>query len=125
MSKRVTAIRGATCCDNTPEEISLYVCQMLNEIITKNGLISEDIISIQFSVTKEITALNPATAIRKGDMKINVSNIPLFCCQEAEMDGGLEYVVRVLVTTYMEEFAPKNNIYINGAERLRPDFYKN
>ena len=124
MNKRVVAIRGATCCDNTKEEITHYVCQMMNDIISKNELMAEDIISIQFSITKEITVLNPATALRTGDINIDVSEIPLFCTQEAQIDGGIEYVVRVLVTTYMNEFKKRTNVYINGAERLRPDFAK-
>lgn len=124
MNKRVVAIRGATCCDNTKAEIQEYVCKMFNEIVTKNDLTKNDIISIQFSITKDITVMNPATALRLGDTRIDVSEIPLFCCQEAEIDGALEYVVRVLVTTYMKEFSPRTNVYINGAERLRPDFYK-
>lgn len=124
MNKRVVAIRGATCCDNTKEEITTYVCQMCNQIFQENNLSKNDIISIQFTVTKEFTILNPATALRTGETKIDVSEIPLFCSQEPEFEGSLEYVIRVLITAYMNEFSPRHNVYINGAERLRPDFYK-
>lgn len=124
MEKKVVAIRGATCCDNTKEEITLYVCKLLNDIVRENDLNAEDIVSIQFTVTKDIDELNPATALRLGNTKIDVSNIPLFCAQEPEIKGGLEYVIRIMVTAYMREFAVRKNVYINGAERLRPDFYK-
>lgn len=120
--KRVKAIRGATCCENTKDSITDCVCMMFNEIVLQNSLNAEDIISIQFSVTSDITSLNPATALRKGNVRINVSDIALFCTQEADIDGALPFVVRVLVHTYMEQFAVIKNIYINGAERLRPDF---
>lgn len=122
MNKKLAAIRGATCCDNTKDEITHYVSKMLNEIVQKNNLLSEDIVSVFFTVTKDIDELNPATALRLGNTKIDFSNVALFCAQEPEIKGGLEYVIRVMVTAYMPEFSVKKNVYINGAERLRPDF---
>lgn len=123
MNKRLVAIRGATCVDNTKEDITKWVCQMCNEIIEKNNFIAQDIVSIQFTVTKDITIMNPATALRKGPMKIDVSQIPLFCSQEPDIEGSLESVIRVLVHAYGNEFSPRHNVYINGGERLRPDFF--
>ncbi|MCR4579758.1 MAG: chorismate mutase [Treponema sp.] len=120
--KIVKAIRGAITCDNTKESITDNVCLMCNEIIQQNNLTAADIISIQFSITKDLTVLNPATALRKGNMRIDVSDIALFCTQEAYIDGGIPFVVRVLVHTYMDQFANKKNVYLNGAEKLRPDY---
>lgn len=124
MNKRLFALRGAVCVDNTKESITEWVCKMCNEIVQKNDLIPADVVSIQFTVTKDITKLNPATALRKGDMQINVSNIPLFCSQEPEIEGCLEGVIRVLIHCYMDEFHKRHNVYVNGAERLRPDFFE-
>lgn len=125
MNKKLVAIRGATCCDNTESQIMDYVCKMCNEIFIKNNLTKQDIVSIQFTVTKDINALNPAKALRTGNSKIDVSEVPLFCAQEPDFKGSLEYVIRVMITAYMNEFSNKYNVYINGAERLRPDFYIN
>ena len=122
--KKITGIRGATCSDNTKEEIVNYVCQMCNSIIEENDLSTDDIVSIQFSITRDLTALNPATALRTGPMRYDMSNVPLFCSQEPEIEGGMEYVIRVLFLVYINEFSLRHNIYINGAERLRPDFLK-
>lgn len=124
MSKRLTAIRGATCSDNTKEEITQYVCEMCNKIMDENDLTVDDIVSMQFTVTKDITVLNPATALRKGPMRYDMSSVPLFCSQEPDIEGSMEYVIRVLVHAYMPEFAVRHNVYINGGERLRPDFFK-
>lgn len=125
MNKRLAAIRGAVCVENTPEDITKWVCQMCNEIVRKNNLVSDDIVSIQFTVTKDITKLNPATALRKGSMKINVSSIPLFCSQEPEIENSLDGVIRVLIHCYVNEVSNRYNVYMNGAERLRPDFAVN
>lgn len=120
--KKLTAIRGAVCCENTPEDITKNVCDMCNAIFKKNGLKSEDLISIQFTVTKEITKLNPAAALRKGTPCIDVSKVALFCSVEPEIEGGLTSVIRVMVTAYAKKSIKKQNIYLNGAEKLRPDF---
>jgi len=122
--KIVRALRGAVCCENTKESITENVCKMFNEIVIQNNLTAADIISVQFSLTKDLTVLNPATALRKGDVRIDVSELALFCSQEAFIEGGMPYVVRVLIHTYMDQFANKKNIYLNGAEKLRPDFSK-
>ena len=121
---KLVGIRGATCCDNTKEEITQYVCQMCNEIIEKNDLSTDNIVSIQFTVTKDLNALNPATALRTGPMRYDMSEVPLFCSQEPDIAGGMEYVIRVLFLAYRQDYAVKHNVYINGAERLRPDFFK-
>ena len=131
--KIVRALRGAVCCENTKERITENVCKMFNEIVIQNNLTAADIISVQFSLTKDLTVLNPATALRKGDVRIDVSELALFCSQEAFIEGGMPYVVRVaagildelsVFHTYMDQFANKKNIYLNGAEKLRPDFSK-
>lgn len=120
--KKINGIRGAVCSKNTEEEITKNVCELCDKIFTENKINSTDIVSIQFSITKKITKLNPASALRKGKLSIDVSEIALFCTQEAEIEGMLENVIRVLVTAYVEENSVKKNIYLNGAEKLRPDF---
>jgi chorismate mutase len=122
MNKVVKAIRGACCSANTKEEITKNVCDLFNKIAGENKLESEDLISIHFSVTKDITVLNPATALRKGNPNIDVTQAALFCTQEAEIEGGLPSMIRVMVTAYMDSDLKKTNVYLNGAEKLRPDY---
>lgn len=122
--KKIKAIRGAICSENTKEEIIKNVCQMCNQIFEKNNLQSEDLISIQFSITEEITKLNPASALRLGSTCIDVSECALFCCQEAKIENGMKNVIRVMITASMDENTEKTNIYLNGAEKLRPDYSK-
>jgi len=124
MNKRLTAIRGATCSENTKESITQTVCDMFNQIVIKNNLIAEDIVSVNFSITKEITVLNPATALRIGNPVIKTSELALFCTQEAYIEGGMKNVIRVMITAYADENLTKQNVYLNGAEKLRPDFSK-
>lgn len=122
MNKKLIAVRGAVCCENTKEDITEAVCSMFNEIVTVNKLCAEDIVSVHFTITKEITVLNPATALRIGKPVIDTSELALFCSQEAFIEGGMKNVIRVMITSYADENIKKQNVYLNGAEKLRPDF---
>jgi len=124
MNKKLIAIRGAVCSENTKEEITKNVCTLFNQIVTLNSLSADDIVSVQFTLTKEITVLNPATALRLGETVIDTKELALFCSQEAYIEGGMKNVIRLLVTTYAPENIEKHNVYLNGAEKLRPDFSK-
>ena len=124
MEKRLAAFRGAVCVENTPESITENVCLMCRELFSGNSIKAEDIVSLQFTVTKDITKLNPATALRRGDCGLDVSSVPLFCSQEAEIEGMMPLVVRALLTAYADAGLERHNVYLNGAEKLRPDFAK-
>lgn len=124
MNKKLIAVRGAVCSENTKEEITKNVCTLFNQIVTLNSLSADDIVSVQFTLTKEITVLNPATALRLGETVIDTKELALFCSQEAYIEGGMKNVIRLLVTTYAPENIEKHNVYLNGAEKLRPDFSK-
>ncbi len=124
MSKRLYGLRGATGAENNRESIINSVCQMCLELFERNGLKKEDFVSVQFTVTSDLTAVNPAAALRLGQDSFDVSSIPLFCSQEPEIDNSPEKMIRLLVTAYMDEGSVPCHVYINGAEKLRPDFVK-
>jgi len=68
-------------------------------------------------MTEDLTAANPATGLRRTGF----SATPLFCTQEARVDGALPRVIRVLVTYEAPEGAVPVPVYLDGAEGLRPD----
>ena len=125
MEKRLAAFRGAICVENTVESITENVCLMCRELFTRNSIKPEDIVSLQFTITNDITKLNPATALRRGDCGIDVTQVPLFCSQEAEIEGGMPLVIRALLTAYYDDNNKRHNVYLNGAEKLRPGFAEN
>jgi len=137
MSKRLYGVRGATGAENTKESISKNVCEMCLEIVKKNNLRAEDIVSIQFTQTSDLDEMNPAAALRKGQSEFDFSAVPLFCSQEPEIKNSPEKMVRVLFTAYFDFDEDKDgkagnagnensrrirHVYINGSEKLRPDF---
>ena len=121
-NKRLAAFRGAVCVENTAESITENVCLMCRELFSLNKIQAEDIVSLQFTITDDITVLNPATALRKGNPGLDVSAVPLFCAQEAKIEGGMPLVVRALLTAYVDGGQEHHNVYLKGAEKLRPDW---
>lgn len=122
--KRLYGIRGATGAENSKDSIKKNVVEMCLNIFEKNNLSVEDVVSIQFTQTVDLTAMNPAAAFRLGQDKIDVSKCALFSSQEPVIDNSPEKMLRVLITCYLEEGSELKHVYINGGEKLRPDFAK-
>jgi chorismate mutase len=116
--KRLFALRGAVQCKNEPEDITEQVGRLYDEMLARNDLAEQDIVSIQFSITADLDALNPATGLRRYGRAGEAS---LFVLQEAAVKGSLERTVRALIHCYLDEGARPSHVYRNGAEVLRPD----
>jgi chorismate mutase len=116
--KRLFALRGATRCKNEAEDITEQAGRLYDELLARNGLAEPDIVSIIFSVTADLDALNPAAALRRSGRAGEAS---LFAVQEAAAQGSLDRTLRVIIHCYLEEGAALRHVYRNGAEVLRPD----
>ncbi len=117
----VLAVRGATQVkSNTSEEIKTSVIELVERIMKDNKIAEEDIVSIIFSLTADITEINPATALRET----GYAAVPLFCSQEPEYTGSLPRTIRILVTFNVEKKRDTVPVYLGGAKKLRPDLLK-
>ena len=116
---RLFALRGATQCINSKDDIQKKTVEMYDELLTENNISEEEIVSIIFSVTQDLDSLNPASALRKEG---RAEKIALFVNQEAHFNDSLDRVVRVLIHCYMDPSRTPVHVYRNGAELLRPDF---
>ena len=122
MEKRIYAVRGAIFAENTKDSIQEKAVKLFNAVVEKNDIKSQDIVSLHWTLTKDLDAMNPATALRLGKPAIDVSEIPLFCSQEAFIQGGRPKVIRMMLTAYLDQ--KPSHIFLEGAEALRPDFSK-
>jgi len=119
----VYALRGAIVVPgNDASSISAASVRLMDEIIIQNRLRPKNIISIFFSVTKNLTAVNPATTFR---IERGYSKTPLFTVQEAIFENSLDNVIRVLVHIRKLFARKQKNVYLDGAEKLRPDLDTN
>ena len=116
--KRLFALRGATRCINDSEDIKVHTTAMYDELLSQNKLAEEDIVSVIFSVTSDINAMNPATALRSQG---RAGKTALFVNQEANFAGSLDRIIRVLIHCYLDADRTPVHVYRNGAEALRPD----
>ncbi|MDR0496980.1 MAG: chorismate mutase [Treponema sp.] len=114
--KRLFALRGAVQCFNDMDDIQKQTISMYDELLSMNKLEEKDIVSIMFSVTGDLDAINPATALRKRG---RAGSAALFVTQEAMFPGSLDRVIRVLIHCYLDASQTPFHVYRNGAEALR------
>jgi len=116
----VRGIRGATVVgNNTPEEILRGTHKLLEAIVEANpSLISEQIVSVIFTMTDDLDAAYPAKAARQ----IGWDQIPLLCSREIAVPGSLPKCVRILLhwNTDLTQSGIKH-VYLGEAAKLRPD----
>jgi cytidylate kinase len=112
------AIRGAiTVAENNKDEILKQTRRLLSEIMHRNHLEMDDIISIIFTATRDLDAVYPAVAARE----LGLTSIPLTCCQEMHVAGSLEKCIRVLFHIQLQDERILKPVYLDKAVRLRPD----
>ncbi len=113
------AIRGATTVDaDTVESISERVVELLRQILDRNGLDEDDIISILFTATEDVVSTVPATAARS----IGLGAVPLICARELAIVGSVPRCIRVML--HVETSRPRSDmhhVYLEGARGLRDD----
>ena len=118
-SNHLYAIRGATTSEtNSIESITSAVDELLSELISRNNLIPDQIISITFSVTSDLDACFPASIARK---KSGWGEIALLDCQQMSVKGDLSKCIRLLAYVYLPNEQKPQNPYIGKAKNLRPD----
>jgi chorismate mutase len=116
----VMAVRGAIQIkSNESRPIEEAVVKLVESIVAENKIVQEDVISIMFSQTKDLTAINPATALRRTGF----SQVPLFCTQEPDYAGSMPRVIRVMVSVNVEKKTDPVPVYLDGAEMLRKDIF--
>ena len=115
----VCALRGATTCENNSvESITSAVEELLIELISRNNLIPDQIISVTFSVTSDLDACFPASIARK---KSGWENIALLDCQQMFVKGDLSKCIRLLAYVSLPNNQTPQNPYLGKARNLRPD----
>ena len=115
---RLVALRGANSVkDNTGEAILGATDELMREILKRNGLGADDLVSCIFTLTPDLDAEFPAVAARK----MGLSNVPLLCAREIPVPGALPNVIRVLIHAYKPNGQPAEHVYLHEARKLRLD----
>jgi len=115
----VRALRGATTVDvDTREQVYERVQALLRELLARNGVDHEDIISVLFTATDDIRSVFPAAAARA----IGLGDVPLLCARELSIEDGTPLCIRVLMHLSTERPRSElHHVYLEGAKGLRDD----
>lgn len=115
----VRAVRGAIQVDDdTRDDVLEGSAELVRTVLERNALSADDIISILFTATPDLTAEFPAYAARLLGLK----DVPLMCASEIAVPGAMPRVLRLLAHVETERSrAELRHVYLRGAAALRTD----
>jgi chorismate mutase len=118
-AERVRAVRGAICvAEDSVEAVLGATERLVAEVLRRNAVQLDDIVSLFFTATDDLVSVFPAEAARR----MGLGRIPLMCAREIPVAGSMPRVVRLLLHFYTER--PQTGVvpvYLDGAESLRDD----
>jgi chorismate mutase len=119
MSATVLALRGAITLERDDRDHLLdRVERLLGEMMSRNSLTHDDIISILFTATDDVRSVFPAAAARR----MGLGDVPLICARELDIDGGMPLCVRVLMHVSTDRRrGDLRHVYLEHARTLRDD----
>ncbi len=119
MSDRVRALRGAITLEaDTKDQVIERTGRLLQTMLERNGVSKSDLVSIIFTATGDVRSEFPAAAARS----IGISDIPLLCARELDVEDAIGRCIRVLMHLYTEkEPSALRHVYLEGAVPLRTD----
>jgi chorismate mutase len=115
---RLFALRGANSVErNDAEAILDATDELVRELMARNSLAPEAIVSCIFTMTDDLNAEFPAVAARR----LGLDRVPLMCAREVPVPGSLPRVIRALLHYYADEDHEPRHVYLGEARLLRAD----
>jgi chorismate mutase len=116
--QRLFAVRGATQAEaNEAGAIVAATEALMRELIERNELEPEAMVSCLFTTTDDLDAEFPAVAARR----LGLDAVPLLCCREIPVPGSMPRVIRVMLHFYAPADHVPAHAYIGEAQKLRAD----
>ena len=119
MATAVRALRGATTLEaDEADHLIVRVQALISEMLERNDVAKDDLISIFFTATDDIHCMFPATAARG----IGLGDVPLICARELDIVGATARCIRVMMHLVTERSRRDlHHVYLEGARNLRDD----
>ena len=115
---KLRALRGAITVDaNEADAILSATEELVHEVMKRNELDPEQMVSCIFTCTNDLDAEFPAVAARN----LGLSSVPLLCAREIDVPGALPRVIRLLLHCYADPDSEPRHVYLREAESLRRD----
>jgi chorismate mutase len=116
--RRLWAVRGATKApSNNSDTIVEATEELMRELMARNDLSVDQMVSCIFTSTHDLNAEFPAVAARN----LGLDSVPLLCAQEIDVPGAMKSVVRTLVHYYGPPDHTPTHAYLGEAQELRSD----
>ena len=116
--QRLFAVRGAVQAQaNEPAAILAATEELMRELIERNDLQPEAMVSCLFTTTDDLDAEFPAVAARD----LGLTTVPLMCCREIPVPGSMPRVIRVMLHFYASDGHRPVHVYVGEAQKLRTD----
>jgi chorismate mutase len=115
----VRAARGAIkVAEDTSPCVLAATERLVDSMLERNEATGDDLISMLFTVTDDISSVFPAEAARRMGLGL----VPLMCAREIPVAGSMPLVVRVLMHLHTDRSQNEMEaVYLDGAESLRDD----
>ncbi|MEX0756256.1 MAG: chorismate mutase [Actinomycetota bacterium] len=115
-------VRGARGAIRVPEDRSEVVLEatsrLVGEILDRNAIATDDLVSMLFTTTDGLSSVFPAEAARR----MGLGRVPLLCAREIPVEGAMPNVIRILVHFHSDRGLDEvEHVYLDGAESLRDD----
>lgn len=115
---RLFALRGASSvAANDAQSILGATEWLMREIMKRNQIGPDDVVSCIFTLTEDLNAEFPAVAARN----LGFGKVPLLCSREIPVPGALPSVIRVLIHYYADDEHEARHVYLGEAQALRQD----
>ncbi len=116
--QRLFAVRGATQVEANEAAAIIEATEgLMRELIERNSLEPEAMVSCLFTTTDDLDAEFPAVAARN----LGLDSVPLLCCREIPVPNSMPRVIRVMAHYYAPESHVPSHAYLGGAQNLRAD----
>lgn len=111
--------RGATRLSaDDAAEMEEAVSELVAEMIKRNNLGHDDLVSMFLTNTPDLHCAFPAAAVRRAGLV----DVPLLCATEIDVEGAMPKVVRVMLHAESPlTRAEVQHVYLRGTEELRRD----
>src|SRR3954463_11437411 len=115
---KLRALRGATTvAENDADAILDGTEELVREVMQRNDLHPDDMVSCIFTCTNDLDAEFPAVAARR----LGLNGVPLLCAREIDVPGALPRVIRLLLHCYADPDSEAQHVYLRDARSLRRD----
>jgi chorismate mutase len=116
--QRLFALRGANSVEaNHADEILAATDALIRELMQRNQLVADAMVSCIFTLTDDLDAEFPAVAARR----LGLDKVPLLCAREVPVPGAMPQIIRLLMHYYADEDHEPRHVYLGAARGLRTD----